>query len=143
MRVSSGAIYRAIAKTLKDMWQEYLGVNVTFLPIGTGVTGDMTLASVVPEYPDPDSYLRVNSWGPVTGWRNEDFDRLVENARRNPDWDQRMRMYRQADLLLTEELSLLPLAYGRFHSLVKPWIKKYPLSPLAVPRWKDVIIENE
>jgi len=86
--------------------------------------------------------LRVNSWGPVTGWRNETFSRLVDEARRVPDWEERITMYRQAEHLLIGELSLFPLTYGRFHSLLKPWVKNYPLNPLAIPIWKDVLIED-
>jgi len=136
--VSGGAIYAAICEALKGMWKANLGVDVSFVPMGPGEKGHITLASVVPEYPDPDSYLRVNSWGPVTGWRNETFTRLVEGARRIPDWEERITVYRQAEHLLIGELSLFPLTYGRFHSLLKPWVDKYPLNPLAVPNWKDL-----
>ena len=142
VRVSGGAIYAAISETLQNMWKENLGVEVSFAPLSPGAKCHLTLASVVPEYPDPDGYLRVNSWGPVTGWRNETFSRLVDEARRVPDWEERITMYRQAEHLLIGELSLFPLTYGRFHSLLKPWVKNYPLNPLAIPIWKDVLIED-
>jgi len=50
-------------------------------------------------------------------------------------------MYRQADRILVEEAPVLPLAYGRFHMLVKPWGRRYLTSPLRWWYWKDVIIE--
>ena len=55
-------------------------------------------------------------------------------------WE-RMRLYGQADRILVEEALVLPLVYGRFHLLVKPWVSKLPTS--ALKRWfcKDVIIE--
>ncbi len=140
--VSGGATYHSIAVALGEMWRDHLQVEVDIQPISTGDDRQLSLASVAPEYPDPDCYLRINSWGPVTGWQNDDFNRLIEEARRNPDLKQRMLMYQQADWLLIEDISLLPLAYGRFHSLIKPWIKEYPLSALSVPRWKDVVIEK-
>jgi oligopeptide transport system substrate-binding protein len=140
--VSGGAIYAAIYKALKVMWKENLGGNVSFAPMGSSEKGHITLAGVGPEYLDPDSYLRVNSWRPVTGWRNETFTRLVDEARRIPDWEERLSMYRQAEHLLIGELSLFPLTYGRFHSLLKPWVGNYPLNPLAIPNWKDAFIEE-
>jgi ABC-type oligopeptide transport system substrate-binding subunit len=75
------------------------------------------------------------------GWQNEAYDRLVEAARRVMDHEERMRMYRQADRILVEQAPVLSLAYGRFHMLVKPWVRKYLTSPLRWWFWKDVIVE--
>jgi len=83
------------------------------------------------DYPDPDDYLRVVRWLPP-GWQHEAYDRLVEGARRAIDQEERIRMYQQADRTLIEETPVLPLAYLRFHTLVKPWVRKYLTSPL---RW--------
>jgi len=69
------------------------------------------------------------------------YDRLVEGAWRAIDQEERMRMYGQADRLLVEEAPVLPLAYGRFHMLVKPWVRKYVASPLMWWFWKDVILK--
>jgi ABC-type oligopeptide transport system substrate-binding subunit len=48
------------------------------------------------------------------------------------DWEERMRMYRQADRILAEEVPMLPLLYHREHLLVKPWVRKHPTSPAKV-----------
>ncbi|MFC2053808.1 hypothetical protein ACFLV7_05850 [Chloroflexota bacterium] len=92
------------------------------------------------DYPDPDDFLRVNWWTPE-GWKNEAFNRLVEAARRAMDQEERMRMYQQADRILVEDAPMLPLCYGRFNMFVKPWVRRYPTSPLIWWFWKDVIIE--
>jgi hypothetical protein len=47
--------------------------------------------------------------------------------------EERMKMFRQADGMLVEETSLLPLCYGRFHMLLKPRGQKTPhLAPYVV-----------
>ena len=79
-------------------------------------------------------------WRYETGWRNETYDRLVEEARRLTDQGERMKLYGQADRILVEEAAIIPLYYGREHWLVKPWVSKYPLSP-SRRFWKDVVIE--
>ena len=66
---------------------------------------------------------------------------LVFHVARGMDQGERMRMYGQADRILVEEAPILPLVYGRFHTLVKPWVKKFPTSPMKVWFWKGVIIE--
>jgi hypothetical protein len=40
-----------------------------------------------------------------------------------------------------EDAAVLPIFYSRAHLLIKPWVRKYPVSPLAWSFWKDVIIE--
>jgi ABC-type oligopeptide transport system substrate-binding subunit len=50
-------------------------------------------------------------------------------------------MYQQADRILVEEAPILPLLYDRCHLLVKPWVIKFPISPIKWNFWKEVIIE--
>jgi len=94
------------------------------------------------DYPDPDNILRIPWWLSFGGWENHIYVKLVEGARRVMDQEERMRMYREADKILVEEAVLLPLWYGRFHMLVKPWVKKLFTSPLKWWSWKDIIIED-
>ena len=52
-----------------------------------------------------------------------------------------MRMYQDADKILVEDLPILPLSYGRFHMLMKPWVKKLFTTPLKWWSWKEIILE--
>jgi ABC-type oligopeptide transport system substrate-binding subunit len=92
------------------------------------------------DYPDPDNFLRVGFREQRTGWRNDTYDELVEEARRVTDHVQRMRLYQQAETILVKEAPVVPITYGRSHWLIKPWVKA-PLSTLGGLIWKDVIIE--
>jgi hypothetical protein len=40
-----------------------------------------------------------------------------------------------------EEAVIMPLRYGRWHWLVKPWVTNYPISPIRDWFLKDVVIE--
>ena len=94
------------------------------------------------DYPDPDSFLRTSYPLYRCKWHDEVYQRLVRDARKITDQEERMKLYRQAEKILIEEAPLLPLAYARHNLLVKPWIKKHPLTGLANQFWKDVIIER-
>jgi oligopeptide transport system substrate-binding protein len=130
-------------------WLENLGVEITWKKMEWGrlldrlyrETPHMWIMGWSADYPDPDNFLRVSSWRVYTGWQNEAYDGLVEDARRVTDQEERMRMYQQADRILVEEAPILPLLYVRFHLLVKPWMRKYPTSAIKAWFWKDVIIE--
>jgi ABC-type oligopeptide transport system substrate-binding subunit len=100
----------------------------------------MRLAGWVPDYPDPDNYLRVcaRNW---TAWRNEAYDRVVEHAVRVMDHRERMRLYAQAQRIIVEDVPLLSLTYRSVAVLLKPWVKKYPVSSTGMIYWSDVIIE--
>jgi len=77
----------------------------------------------------------------LANWRNEAYHGLVEEARSLIDQGERMKLYEQADSILVGESPVIPLYYARRHLLVKPWVRKYPISPTTRRFWKDVIIE--
>lgn len=137
-----------LCEYLGTQWLETLGVDLAWKQIEWGsfpdrmsqVTPHMWMVGWWVDYPDPDDFLRVLWWFPP-GWQNAAYDRLVEDARRVMDQEERMRMYRQADRILVEEAPLLPLCYARLHMLVKPWVRRYLTSPQRWWYWKDVIIE--
>jgi oligopeptide transport system substrate-binding protein len=133
---------------LQEQWQEVLEVEIIwelmelarFLHKLEREPPRMFLVDWLADYPDPDNFLRVFIRR-RTRWRNNDYDRLVAEARGVLDPGERMRLYQQADRILAEEAPIVPLLYDRFHLLVKPWVKKYPISPMGAWFWKDVILE--
>jgi oligopeptide transport system substrate-binding protein len=139
----------AVIECLQVQWLENLGVETTwrtaefreFLDRLYRERPHMGFGGWVADYADPDSFLSVGLQWQWTGWRNEAYDRLVEGARRVMDQGERMRMYQQADRILVEEAPVLPLLYGRLHRLVKPWVRKFPTSPMRTWFWKNVLIE--
>ena len=94
-----------------------------------------------PDYPDPDNYLRISHWQVNSGWQHPEYDALVNDARRIADQDQRMAMYRQAELILVKEAPLIPISYGLRHHLIKPWFRPWS-NNLNYFIFKDVIMEE-
>ncbi len=82
------------------------------------------------------SYART--WA---GRQNEIYSRLVEEARRVADQEERMKLYQQANRILIEEAPILPLACERDHLLIQPWVNRYPTAALETSFWKDIVIE--
>jgi oligopeptide transport system substrate-binding protein len=137
-----------VSEHLCAQWRENLGVEITWEAMEFGALGDRLHRNPPPifyygwtaDYPDPDNFLRVCP--DCTGWQNAAYEELVEEAKRVTDQAARMRLYNQADKILVEEAAIIPLAYGQRYFLVKPWVKKYPMSPgIKSVSWKDVIIE--
>jgi ABC-type oligopeptide transport system substrate-binding subunit len=134
---------------LQAQWRENLGVEITWETMEGGMFLDrlhgepphVFFLAWRADYPDPDNFLRVHPFLRSTRWRNEVYERLVEEARRVADQGKRMRMYQKADRILIGQAAIMPLAYGRVHLLVKPWVRKFPTSAISQWFWKDVIIE--
>ncbi|MGB6422848.1 MAG: ABC transporter substrate-binding protein, partial [Anaerolineales bacterium] len=127
-------------------WREALGVDLTwnFVPFGKSAVGEpfhMWFIGWAASYPDPDDFLGVGFLKETTGWQVETFDELVTNAKRMLDQAERVKLYQEADRMLIEEAVVLPLTYSMTHLLVKPWIKRFPISPMQVWFLKDIVIE--
>jgi oligopeptide transport system substrate-binding protein len=95
----------------------------------------------LPDMPDPDNFLRVGLSRCAPSWNHETYRVLVEDARQAMDQNKRMRLYAQAERILAEQVPFLPLTYNRWHTLLKPWVKRYPVTPTGIEVWKDVVIE--
>ena len=102
---------------------------------------DLWAMGWIADYPDPDNFLRVGFHKELSGWDGAAFDGLVAKARRMLDQTQRLKLYQEADRILIEEAIVLPLVYGMTHLVVKPWIKRFPISPMQNWFLKDVIID--
>jgi oligopeptide transport system substrate-binding protein len=142
-------LYDPVVESLQAQWLETLGIEVTwkqmewerFFDRFTTEPPLVYLTGWWTDYPDPDSFLRDAVAEGRTSWQSRAFDALVGGARRVTNQEERMRMYQRADHILVEEAPLLPLLYGRFHLLVKPWLSRFPTSAAGWWFWKDVIIE--
>lgn len=134
---------------LYAQWQKALGVEIawqtpqwaTFLAQLRDERPHLFCAMWVADYPDPDNFLRVSRAEVWADWQNEEFDRLVEEARRAMEQEERMARYRRADEILVAEVPILPLTYEREHLLIKPWVSHYPITASKTVFWKDVVIE--
>ena len=95
----------------------------------------------IADYPDPDSFLRTSNVQQRTQWQDETYDDLVEKARQVLDQKERLKLYGHADKILIESAAIIPLAYSRSHTLVKPWVRQFPALALSKWQWENIIIE--
>jgi len=96
------------------------------------------------DYPDPDNVLRVfflEDHVARVGWHHEQFEHLIQQARKIANQEERMAIYRQAEEILVDEVPILPLYYSHGYGMLKPWVTRFPLSPLGITYWKHVVID--
>jgi ABC-type oligopeptide transport system substrate-binding subunit len=134
---------------LEEQWRANLGVRIVWaMPdyaryrasILAG-TPHLYRMSWVADYPDPDNFLRLALHQPYSRWHNDRFEQLLESARHMTDPAERLKFYQAADRLLMDEAGVIPLTYERNHGLLKPWVKRFPSSPIKTTYFKDIVIE--
>lgn len=140
-----------ISEYLAGRWRELLGIEISVEvmhpPFDATIERKRAESPVlffgawVFDYPDPDNLLRLGTFREYTGWRHEAYERLVQKAREMLDQQGRLALYRQAEEILVKEAPLVPISYGRRSLLIKPWVRRFPTSPISDSFWKDVVIE--
>jgi ABC-type oligopeptide transport system substrate-binding subunit/DNA-binding SARP family transcriptional activator len=134
---------------LQAQWREVLQVEIRWKSMEVARFLDrlvrepprMFLVAWWPDYPDPFNFLGTCPFRRRTGWRHQAYDKLVAEAKGVMDQAVRMKLYQQADRILVEEAPIVPLLYMPWNLLVKPWVTRYPISPMSLWFWKDVILE--
>ncbi len=99
------------------------------------------------DYPDPQDFLDIlfhtDSGINHGAYSNPDADKILEEARVEPDVDRRVQLYRQAEELIVNDAAWVPLWYqGERYVLVKPQIKDYRVTPMIVPKLRQIFLEK-
>ena len=138
-------------------WREHLGVEVNFQALDLlnfyewrekHKDTAVFIHGWIGDYPDPDDFMRQSDTVAMMnflGWRDPDFDQLLDRAASTSDRGKRMAMYRQADYMLVHEQALvIPLDYrrGAIKLLVKPWVKNFILNSLSGLDYRNIILEE-
>ncbi len=103
------------------------------------------------DYPDSNNWLNevFNSKSGQNNSKffNDEYDALVEEAAFEPDPDQRLELYRQAEsILVDQEAAIIPIYYYTRVRLYKPWVEPVinPISADPIAQWRiDVEAQRE
>jgi oligopeptide transport system substrate-binding protein len=133
-----------------EEWKTNLGLQFEFESLGYNEYIDrvddelphMAMGGWAADYPDPDNFLSVATWFRFSGWRHQEYETLIQDARGISNKGQRLGMYRQAERIIAQEVPAVPLAYGRQHLLIKPWISAFPISVIRGPILREVVIDQ-
>jgi oligopeptide transport system substrate-binding protein len=101
--------------------------------------GDVYSATWFSDYVDPSNWfdllwLSSNDPGQYnSGWKNEEFDRLVRAAPAIQDQGARTEQYRKAEAIIAREYPVIPLYYPAVRYLVKPNVKAFGTGQTGIP----------
>lgn len=135
--------HRQIAEAIQQMWRENLGLDVilenqewrVYLDTQSRQDFDIARAGWIGDFLDPITFLDMWTTGDGnnnTGWSNEQFDRLVERARTEPDSALRYQIMEEAETILMTELPIVPIYF---------YTRIYLISP-EVQGWYPKLMDN-
>jgi len=131
---------------LAQMWQQNLGVTLTvenldpdkYLDqLDAGHHGQIFSGGWCADYPDPENFadalFHTGAQQNRGHYSNPQVDALLEQARTEADVTKRMNLYQQAEQLIVNDAPVLFTTHSLSYTLVKPYVKGYVQTPIAIP----------
>ncbi|WP_188456656.1 peptide ABC transporter substrate-binding protein [Virgibacillus oceani] len=142
--------HKAIAETMQGMFKDNLGVDVklentewnVFLEDQKGLKHQLSRSSFLFDYGDPVNFLEsflTDSSMNRTGWSNEEYDKLIQQAKTETDEEKRWESMYKAEKLLAEEMPIFPVHYYNQVYIYKDditGIVRHPVGYLEL-KWAD------
>jgi oligopeptide transport system substrate-binding protein len=141
-----------LAEALQAAWQRELGVRTTVSQMEqktwiqnmqSGSYGIST-STWTADFPDPVTFLGMftaNSAYNWTGWKNLEYEKLMDTAAGTADAKQRYEVLQQAEALLLTEAPVAPIYCGAQTYLIDPMVKGWEPAPLIFRRLQLVRLE--
>jgi len=139
-----------------EMWKQSLGVEVeiqqvewaTYLDdLNEGKLQAYAGLGWEADYPDPQDFLDVlfHSESSLNhgGYSNPEVDVMIEEARTEADPVRRVSLYHEVEQMIVDDAAWVPLWYtGEQYALIKPNVTGYKLTPMIVPKLREISIES-
>lgn len=125
-----------VALYIQQMLKQHLNVNISIKVVESRAYRQSMFQWQIPlsliqynyDYPDPNNMLSMVWRSQPLGygrnpWKNEAFDRLVDEAAGEMNIERRFDLYDRAQQILSEDAGAVFLYYARLATLRKPWVK--------------------
>jgi ABC-type oligopeptide transport system substrate-binding subunit len=133
-------IHRKTAEAVQQMWARNLNIQValrneewaSYLKSANNLEFDIARRGWIADYPDPSTFtdlMESTNGNNNTGWKNAAYDRLISLARQESDPVRRMNLLQQSEVILLEEMPVLPIYTYTSNNLIKPYVRGFRPSP--------------
>ena len=146
---------KSTAEFVQAQWKQNLGITVplknlefkTFLPMLSSVGYEgFGRRGWVGDYMDPFAFLGLY-YTPAndgaTGWWDPKYDKMLDEANRTVDTQQRFEKLAEAEFYVTQQQIVIPLMTQGTSWMKKPYVKGLYPNPGTLFAWKFVYIEPD
>ena len=151
---SFGANVPLALEVILQSWKDNLGVEIeiqqtewaTFLQDLHNRRYQMFQLGWAADYADPENFLDIlfhsQSENNHTNYSNPEVDRLLLQARIEPDQETRFGLYNQIEQMILDEAPWVLLwNSGETYALIKPEVKGYELTAMTIPKYRYIYFE--
>ena len=153
---SLGAAVPLGLEVILQSWEQELGLQVeiqqtewaTYLEDVNQKRYQMFSIAWLADYPDPENFLDLlfhsESDGNRTNYSNPEVDAILERARVEQDWDQRLALYNQVEEMILDDAPWVLLWNDEdWYFLIQPHVQDYFLLPLTIAKFRYVHLTEQ
>lgn len=151
---NSSEDHRKIGEAIQQMWKKNLNIDVkiknqewkVFLHEIKNLNHNIARMGWVGDYIDPNTFLGLFtslSGDNRTGWKNKQYDELLNKAATIADKEERYEVFQQAETLLLENAPFIPLYNYTTNNLVSTQLKGYHQNILDYYSYKHLYLEAQ
>lgn len=144
--------HRLIAEAIQQMWRKGLGIDVgvynqegkVWATSMRALNYEIARFAWIGDYLDASTFLDImasDSGNNQTGWKNEEYDRLIAAARTTADNAKRFAYFQRCEEILAEECPLAPIYFYSRNNLRLPNVKGWYGNLLDYHPLKGVYLE--
>lgn len=146
---------RGIAEFMQAAWKQNLGLTVplkaqewkTFLDTRSKLEyNGFARAGWIADYLDPFTFLNIfyiNGGDNGTGWWDQKYVDMLDEANRTPDPQQRYALLAKAEAYMLDAQPVIPLLTKATNWVKKPYVKGMYPNPQTMIPWKFVYVERD
>ncbi|HVU17097.1 MAG TPA: peptide ABC transporter substrate-binding protein [Candidatus Didemnitutus sp.] len=153
MQCRNDEVSPKLAEAIQAIWLKELGVRLTLAPVEQKIwiqnqqhlDYSISLAAWTADFPDPVTYLGLFTGDSAynwTGWKNADYDHLLDEAAHTLDPVKRFEIFQQAEQLILEQAPVAPVHLGAQTYLIDPAVKGWVPAPLVFRRYQYVYLQS-
>lgn len=146
--------HQMVAELVQAQWKEQLGIDFELVSMEWGAflhsqsTLDFWIARSgwIGDYVDPNTFLDLFVTGGAnnqTGFSSDSYDALIAAAADETDRNRRNNLFRDAEMILMQELPVLPLFVRTSKNLVAPWVRNFHNNPLDIHPLSALDIDSQ
>lgn len=92
--------------------------------------------------PDPDGLLYIlfhsKGYANTTGYKNDEVDRLLEQARQVFDQAERKKLYSEVQAIIARDIPMLPLFFSIEYAALQDKVQGFEWIPDQIPRFREI-----
>lgn len=144
------------AEYFQQVWKEKLGINLKIEMLEYNIMNDrvdkgdfeIACSGWFADWNDPSNFLEQLHSGygyyKSCGWKNAEYDKLIDDAKVEPDQNKRLEMYKKAEkILIKDDAAMIPYQLQQRSTFQRKYVKGRKINIFGFGDYKGVYISGK